>query len=174
MEASHKFAPAGGAGTFPFGACLAAVEVDTETGRVTMRSLVSVDDVGTVLQPVIAEGQVHGGLSLAVAAALMEEMVYDEAGNPRTSTFADYPVISAAELPSFETHEMETPSPLNPLGVKGVGESGTVVATPAIQSAVLDALGAFGVVHLDLPFTPERVWHAIAEATARPNRPADR
>jgi carbon-monoxide dehydrogenase large subunit len=174
VEASHKFAPAGGAGTFPFGACLATVEVDTETGRVTMRSLVSVDDVGTVLQPVIAEGQVHGGLSLAVAAALMEEMVYDEAGNPRTSTFADYPVISAAELPSFETHEMETPSPLNPLGVKGVGESGTVVATPAIQSAVLDALGAFGVEHLDLPFTPERVWHAIVEATARSNQPTRR
>jgi carbon-monoxide dehydrogenase large subunit len=137
------------------------VEVDTETGGVVVRSLVSVDDAGVLLQPVLAEGQVHGGLGLAVAAALMEEMVYDESGNPRTATFADYPVISAAEMPSFETHEMETPSPLNPLGVKGVGESGTVVATPALHSAVLDALTVFGVEHLDLPFTPERVWQAI-------------
>jgi carbon-monoxide dehydrogenase large subunit len=161
VEATHKFAPAGGSGTFSFGACLAVVEVDTDTGGVVVRSLVSVDDAGVLLQPVLAEGQVHGGLGLAVAAALMEEMVYDESGNPRTANFADYPVISAAELPSFETHEMETPSPLNPLGVKGVGESGTVVATPALQSAVLDALTVFGVEHLDLPFTPERVWQAV-------------
>jgi carbon-monoxide dehydrogenase large subunit len=161
VEATHKFAPAGGSGSFSFGACLAVVEVDTETGGVVVRSLVSVDDAGVLLQPVLAEGQVHGGLGLAVAAALMEEMVYDESGNPRTATFADYPVISAAEMPSFETHEMETPSPLNPLGVKGVGESGTVVATPALHSAVLDALTVFGVEHLDLPFTPERVWQAI-------------
>jgi carbon-monoxide dehydrogenase large subunit len=161
VEATHKFKPEGGSGTFSFGACLAAVEVDTETGGVVVRSLVSVDDAGVLLQPVLAEGQVHGGLGLAVAAALMEEMVYDESGNPRTATFADYPIISAAELPTFETHEMETPSPWNPLGVKGVGESGTVVATPALQSAVLDALTVFGVEHLDMPFTPERVWQAI-------------
>jgi carbon-monoxide dehydrogenase large subunit len=170
VDATHKFAPQGGSGTFSFGACLAAVEVDTETGRVTMRSLVAVDDAGTLLQPVLAEGQVHGGLGLAVAAALLEEMVYDADGNPRTSTFADYPVISATETPAFETHEMETPSPWNPLGVKGVGESGTVVATPAVQSAVIDALTVFGVEHLDMPFTPERVWRAITlcqQASAR-------
>jgi carbon-monoxide dehydrogenase large subunit len=170
LEATHKFAPPAASGTFSFGACLAAVEVDTETGRVVVRLLVSVDDAGTLLQPVLAEGQVHGGLGLAVGAALMEEMVYDEAGNPRTSTFADYPVISATETPAFETHEMETPSPWNPLGVKGVGESGTVVATPAVQSAVIDALSVFGVEHLDMPFTPQRVWRAITlcqQASAR-------
>ena len=150
-----------GQGTFAFGACLAAVEIDTETGVVSMRSIVTVDDAGTLLQPMIAEGQVHGGLGLAVAAALMEEMAYDEYGVPRTANFADYPLISAAELPPFETHEMETPTPLNPLGVKGVGESGTVVATPAIHSAVIDVLGHYGVVHVDLPCTPERVWRAI-------------
>ena len=105
----------------------------------------------------------HGGLGLAVAAALCEEMVYGDDGVPKTTSFAEYALISAAELPSFETHEMETPSPLNPLGVKGIGESGTVVATPALQSAVLDALSAFGVEHLDMPYTPERVWRAINE-----------
>ncbi|HSB88024.1 MAG TPA: xanthine dehydrogenase family protein molybdopterin-binding subunit, partial [Ilumatobacteraceae bacterium] len=99
-----------------------------------------------------------------VAAAIYEEMVYDDSGVPRTANFADYPLVSAAELPSFETHEMETPSPWNPLGVKGVGESGTVVATAALQSAVLDALAEFGVDHLDLPCTPERVWQAMQSA----------
>jgi aerobic carbon-monoxide dehydrogenase large subunit len=150
-----------GAGTFAFGACVAVVEVDTEIGGVTIRQLVCVDDAGTILNPMIAEGQVHGGLGLAVGACLTEEMVYDENGNPLTSNFADYGLVSSAETISFATHEMETPSPLNPLGVKGIGESGTVVATPAIQSAVIDALAPYGVKHLDLPFTPERVWRAI-------------
>ncbi len=116
--------------------------------------LVTVDDAGTLLQPQLAEGQVHGGLGMAVAAAIYEEMVYGDNGVPLSGNLADYALISAAELPSFETHEMETPSPLNPLGVKGVGESGTVVGTPALQSAVLDALREFGVEHLDLPYTP--------------------
>jgi len=160
LEATHRFAPQNGNGTFAFGACVAAIELDTETGSIRLRSLVTVDDAGTLLHPTLAEGQVHGGLGLAVAAALYEEMVYED-GIPRTANFADYPVISAAELVPFETHEMETPSPWNPLGVKGVGESGTVVATPAMQSAVLDALAPFGVEHLDLPYTPERVWRAI-------------
>jgi carbon-monoxide dehydrogenase large subunit len=164
LDASHRFKPEGGAGTFAFGACVAAVEVDSETGKVSVRSLVTVDDAGTLLNPLLAEGQVHGGLALAVAAALCEEMVYDPDGTPRTMSFADYPLISAAELPSFVTEEMETPSPWNPLGAKGVGESGTVVATPALQSAVLDALAPHGVDHLDLPYTPERVWRAIHRA----------
>ncbi len=151
-----------GGGTFAFGACVAAVEIDTETGGVTLRRLVCVDDAGTILNPTIAEGQVHGGLGLAVGVCLTEEMVYDENGAPLTSTFADYGVVSSAETISFETHESHTPTPLNPLGVKGIGESGTVVATPAIQSAVLDALSPFGVEHLDPPFTPTKVWHAIA------------
>ena len=161
IEASADFKPHGGAGTFAFGACLAAVEVDTETGAVHVRSLTAVDDAGTILQPQLAEGQVHGGLGLGVAAALYEEMAYDESGVPRTGNFADYPLVSAAEMPWFTTFEMETPSPVNPLGAKGVGESGTVVSTPAIQSAVHDALTPRGVVHLDMPYTPERVWRAI-------------
>ncbi len=117
------------------------------------------------------KGRCTAGWVSPSRAALYEEMVYDEDGVPRTATFADYPRHLGRRAAQFETHEMETPSPWNPLGVKGIGESGTVVATPAVQSAVLDALRAFGVEHLDLPYTPERVWRAIAEATARPNRP---
>jgi aerobic carbon-monoxide dehydrogenase large subunit len=150
-----------GSGSFAFGACAAVVEIDTETGAVTVRQLVCVDDAGTILNHVIAEGQVHGGLGLAMGACITEEMVYDEQGTPLTSNFADYGLISSAETISFETHELETPSPLNPLGVKGIGESGTVVATPAIQSAVIDALSAYGVKHLDFPFSAERVWRAM-------------
>ncbi|HEY1280985.1 MAG TPA: xanthine dehydrogenase family protein molybdopterin-binding subunit [Acidimicrobiales bacterium] len=161
LSADHRFE--GGGGTFAYGACVATVELDIETGAVRLRSLVAVDDAGTLLQPELAEGQVHGGLGLAVAAALYEEMVYDGAGLPRTANLADYPLVSAAEMPSFETYEMETPSPRNPLGVKGIGESGTVVATPALHNAVLDALREFGVDHLDLPCTPERVWRALRE-----------
>ncbi|HEY7625622.1 MAG TPA: xanthine dehydrogenase family protein molybdopterin-binding subunit, partial [Ilumatobacteraceae bacterium] len=126
LAAEHVFKPETGAGTFAFGSCVATIELDTETGSVRVRSLVVVDDAGTILQPQLAEGQVHGGLAMAVAAAIYEEMVYDDSGVPRTANFADYALVSAAELPSFETHEMETPSPWNPLGVKGVGESGTV------------------------------------------------
>ena len=147
--------------TFAFGACVAVVEVDTETGKVAVRSITAVDDAGVILQPQLAEGQVHGGLGLAVAAALYEEMAYDADGTPKTANFADYAIVSAAEMPSFVLSEMETPSPINPLGVKGVGESGTVMATPALQSAVLDALSPFGIAHLDLPLTPERVWRAM-------------
>jgi aerobic carbon-monoxide dehydrogenase large subunit len=150
-----------GGGTFSFGACVAVVEVDTYTGLVAVRQIVSVDDAGTLLNPVIAEGQVHGGLGLAMGACLTEEMVYDDYGTPLTSNFSDYGMVSSAETISFETIEMETPSPLNPLGVKGIGESGTVVATPALQSAVIDALAPFGVTHIDLPFTSERVWQAL-------------
>jgi len=161
LSVDHAFKPENRLGTFAFGACLAAVEVDPETGRVSVRSLTTVDDAGTILQPVLAEGQVHGGLGLAVGAALYEEMVYTEGGVPLTSSFLDYGIVSAAELPSFDTHEMETPSPRNPLGVKGIGESGTVVATPALHSAVLDALAPHGVEHLDLPLTPEKIWRAL-------------
>ncbi len=150
-----------GSGTFAFGAAVAVVEIDTEIGQVSLRRLVCVDDAGTILNPMIAEGQVHGGLGLAVGACLTEEMIYDENGTPLTSNFADYGLVSSAEMTTFETHEMETPSPLNPLGVKGIGESGTVVATPAIQSAVIDGLSPYGVKHLDFPFTPERVWRAV-------------
>ncbi len=150
--------------TFPFGAHLAVVEVDTETGGVRLVRIVAVDDAGRLLNPLIAEGQVHGGLAQGVAQALFEEMIYDPQGNPLTATLADYAFPSAAELPSFETHPMETPTPLNPLGAKGIGESGTIGSTPAVQNAVVDALSHLGVRHVDMPTTPLRVWSAIQAA----------
>ena len=151
-----------GGQTFPFGAHLAVVEVDSETGRVELIRLVAVDDAGTVLNPLIFEGQIHGGIAGGVAQALLEEVVYDADANPLTTNFADYPVISAAELPSFELIRSETPTDRNLLGAKGVGESGTVGATAAVQNAVIDALAPYGIRHLDMPLTPERVWKAIA------------
>jgi aerobic carbon-monoxide dehydrogenase large subunit len=125
-----------------------------------------VDDAGRILNPLLAEGQVHGGIAQGVAQALLEEMVYDDEGNPLTSTFADYSFISAAELPSFETRFTETPTPLNPLGAKGIGESGTIGSTPALWNAVCDALSHLGVTHIDMPTTPVRVWSALQEAAA--------
>ena len=147
--------------TFPFGAHVAVVEVDTETGRVRLVRLVAVDDAGIILNPLLADGQVHGGLAQGAAQALMEGFVYDADGNPLTANFADFPVISASDLPSFERIVMETPTPRNELGAKGIGESGTVGATPAVQNAVIDALAHMGVRHLDMPLTSESVWRAI-------------
>jgi carbon-monoxide dehydrogenase large subunit len=150
--------------TFPFGAHVAVVEVDSETGRVTLSRLIAVDDAGTLLNPLIVEGQIHGGIAQGVAQALLEWMQYDEDGNPVTSNFADYPVISSAELPSYELVHMETPTWVNPLGAKGAGESGTIGSIPAVLNAVVDALQPFGVRHLDGPATPQRVWQAIQSA----------
>lgn len=154
--------------TYPFGAHVAVVELDAETGMVTLERFIAVDDAGRVLNPLIAEGQRHGGIAQGVAQALCEEMVYDAAGNPLTTTFADYTFISACELPSFELVEMATPTPVNPLGAKGVGESGTIGSTPAVQNAVVDALKPWGIEHLDMPATPQRVWSAIE--TSKSNR----
>jgi carbon-monoxide dehydrogenase large subunit len=150
--------------TFPFGAHVALVEVDTETGKVTLERIITCDDAGTILNPLLVEGQRHGGIAQGAAQALCEEMLYDADGNPTTSTFADYTVISAAELPSFELVSMETPTPINPLGAKGIGESGTIGSTPAVQSAVCDALSHLGIRHVDMPATPQRVWAAIQSA----------
>jgi carbon-monoxide dehydrogenase large subunit len=150
--------------TFPFGAHVAVVEVDTETGRVEMVRHVAVDDCGRVLNPLIVAGQQHGGVAQGAAQALWEQMVYDDEGNPLTANLMDYAMPSAAELCSFETVNTETPSPLNPLGAKGIGESGTIGATPAVQNAVIDALSPFGIRHVDMPCTPERVWRAIEAA----------
>jgi len=147
--------------TFPFGAHLAVVEVDMETGRVELQRLVAVDDAGRILNPLLAEGQIHGGLAQGAAQALLEEVRYDDDGNPLTTNLADYAFVSAAELPPFETVSMETPTPVNPLGAKGIGESGSIGSTPAVQNAVIDALSHVGVRHLDMPATPERVWQAI-------------
>lgn len=155
-----------GGPTFPFGAHLAVVEVDTETGKVSHVRHVACDDAGRVLNPLILEGQIHGGVAQGAAQALIEEVRYDEDGNPITSNLADYAFISAAELPSFEVLHMETPTPRNPLGAKGIGESGTIGATPAIQSAVVDALAHLGIRHVDMPATPERIWRAIISVNA--------
>jgi carbon-monoxide dehydrogenase large subunit len=152
--------------TFPFGAHVAVVEVDTETGKARLVRHVTVDDAGPVLNPILAEGQRHGGIAQGVAQALLEEVCYDANGNPVTSTLIDYSTITATELPSFELVQMETPTTINPLGVKGIGEAGTIGATPAVQSAVVDAVAHLGVRHIDMPATPERVWNAISEARA--------
>ncbi|HZD00114.1 MAG TPA: xanthine dehydrogenase family protein molybdopterin-binding subunit [Actinomycetes bacterium] len=149
---------------WPSGAVLAAVEVDSETGVVRIRKLVTCDDAGRVLNPLIVTGQVHGGLAWAVAHALLEEFVYDEDGNPRTANFGDYGVITADALPRYELHEVVSPAPGNELGVKGVGEAGTVGAPAAILNAVVDALAHLGVRHVDPPATPEKVLRAITEA----------
>ena len=152
--------------TFPFGTHISVVEVDTETGKVTLLRHIAVDDAGRIVNPLLAEGQVHGGIAQGVAQALLEEVVYDLDGNPLTSTFADYSIISAAELPSYETRFTETPTPVNALGAKGIGESGTIGSAPAVHNAVCDAVAHLGVRHVDMPTTPIRVWNAINEAAS--------
>jgi carbon-monoxide dehydrogenase large subunit len=165
LAAEHDFTPE--MPTFPFGAHVAVVEVDTETGAVRLRRIVAVDDAGALLNPLLAEGQVHGGIAQGVAQALLEAIHYDEDGQPKTTNFADYAVISAAELPSFEVVHMETPTFVNELGAKGVGESGTIGSIPAVYNAVIDALGHLGIRHLETPLTPERVWLAIRSRDVR-------
>lgn len=152
-----------GGQTFPFGAHVAVVEVDAETGRTELVRVVAVDDAGTVLNPLIFDGQIHGGIAGGIAQALMEEVAYNADAIPLTTNFADYLVISAAELPSFELIRSETPTDRNLLGAKGVGESGTVGATAAVQNAVIDALSPYGISHLDMPLSPERVWKAMQD-----------
>jgi carbon-monoxide dehydrogenase large subunit len=178
LEAAVDFEPE--RSTFPFGAHLAVCEVDTETGLVRLLRHVAVDDAGLVVNPVLVEGQVHGGIAQGVAQALFEEVRYDEDGNCLNGNLATYAMPAAADLPVFETIRTQTPTPLNPLGAKGIGESGTVGATPAVQNAVVDALAHLGVTHIDMPLTPERVWRAIKaangleppSAAAGPFRPA--
>jgi carbon-monoxide dehydrogenase large subunit len=164
LAAEHDFATT--QATYPFGAHLAVVEVDVETGDVRLLRLMACDDAGRVLNPLLAEGQRHGGLAQGAAQALYEQVAFDPDGNPLTTNFADYAIVSAAELPSFELVDMETPTWVNPLGAKGIGESGTIGSTPAIQNAVCDALAHLGVRHVDMPCTPERVWRAIRAAAA--------
>jgi carbon-monoxide dehydrogenase large subunit len=153
-----------GQSSFPFGAHIAVVEVDRETGRVELVRHVAVDDCGRVLNPLLVAGQQHGGIAQGAAQALFEEFRYDEDGNPITANLMDYAMPSAAEFPSFEVSNTETPTPLNPLGAKGIGESGTIGSTPAVQNAVVDAVAHLGVRHIDMPCTAERVWRAINEA----------
>jgi len=164
LDVENKFVA--GNSTFPFGAHVAVVEVDVETGLVRLIRLIACDDAGRILNPLIAEGQIHGGIAQGVAQALYEEFVYDDDGNPLTTNFADYSIISAAELPMYEIVEHETPTTVNPLGVKGIGESGTIGSTPAVQSAVVDALAHLGIRHIEMPATPERVWRALQSVEA--------
>jgi aerobic carbon-monoxide dehydrogenase large subunit len=150
--------------TFPFGCHVAVVEVDVETGEARLVRHIAVDDCGTVLNPMLVEGQIHGGVAQGVAQALYEEFVYDAEGNPLTTSLIDYAIPTIGEIPLIETVSMETPTPLNPLGAKGVGESGTIGSTPAVQNAVIDAVSHLGVRHIDMPAHPMRVWEAIRAA----------
>jgi len=152
------------AATFPFGAHVSIVEVDTETGLVTPLRHVAVDDCGRVVNPLLVAGQQHGGALQGMSQALWEHFVYDEQGTPLTSTFVDYAIPTAADAISFEVSNTETPTPVNPIGAKGIGESATIGSTPAVQNAVVDALSHLGVRHIDLPCTPERVWRAVEQA----------
>ncbi len=147
--------------TFPFGAHVAVVEVEADTGAVRLVRMIACDDAGRIINPMVADGQVHGGLAAGIAQALYEEVRYDADGNPQHGNLVTYCIPTAVELPSFERVVMETPTPVNPLGAKGIGESGTIGATPAVQNAVIDALKPYGVRHLNMPVNGENVWRAI-------------
>jgi carbon-monoxide dehydrogenase large subunit len=150
---------------FPFGAHACVVDVDAETGKVDVVRYVAVDDCGKQINPMLVDGQLHGGIVHAIGQALYEQVVYDSDGQLVTGTFVDYAMPTAAQLPNFELDRTETPSPVNSLGVKGIGEAGTIGCTPAVTAAVLDALAPLGVKSIDMPLTPMRVWNAINEAT---------
>jgi aerobic carbon-monoxide dehydrogenase large subunit len=150
--------------TFPFGTHIAVVEVDAETGEVKLKRYVAVDDVGRVINPLIVDGQVHGGIAQGIAQALWEGAVYDENGQLQTSSLMEYAVPKAEFFPAFELERTETLTDVNPLGVKGAGETGTIASTPAVVNAVVDALAPLGIAHIDMPLTPERVWQAIEQA----------
>jgi carbon-monoxide dehydrogenase large subunit len=149
--------------TFPFGSYICVVDIDRGTGEVKIRRFVAVDDCGTIINPMIVDGQIHGGLTMGMAPALLEEISYDEGGNIQGGSFMDYLLPTAMETPKWETDRTVTPSPHHPFGAKGVGESATVGAPPAIANAVVDALAHLGVKHIDIPITPEKVWTILKE-----------
>jgi carbon-monoxide dehydrogenase large subunit len=159
LSAEAFWEPSGA--TFPFGCHIAMVEIDRDTGELKLRKFVAVDDCGTIVNPLIVEGQVHGGLAQGIGQALLEGVVYDEDGQPLTASFMDYPLPRAEDLPLFELDNTVTPSPHTPLGTKGIGEAGTIGATPCIVNAAVDALSEFGVKHLDMPLRPEMLWRII-------------
>jgi carbon-monoxide dehydrogenase large subunit len=150
--------------TFPFGTHIAVVEIDGATGEVKLERYIAVDDVGKVINPMIVDGQVHGGIAQGIAQALWEHGTYDESGQLTTSSLMDYAFPKAEFFPSFEVDRTETPTDVNPMGVKGAGETGTIASTAAVVNAVMDALAPLGIRHLDMPLTPERVWRAMGEA----------
>ena len=147
--------------TFPNSAHISQVEVDRETGHVTIQRYISIDDVGSVINPLIVDGQIVGGIAQGVGQALFEHGVYDENGQLLSGSMLDYALPRADLLPMIETARVETPSPHNPLGVKGAGEMGTIAATVTIANAVMDALAPLGITHIDMPLTPEKIWQAI-------------
>jgi carbon-monoxide dehydrogenase large subunit len=162
LEATSFFDPSNF--TWPFGTHVCVTEVDPDTGHVDIVRYLCVDDCGRVVNPMIADGQVHGGVAQGIAQALYEEGVYDENGQLISGSMMDYAVPTASQLPSFETSHTVTPSPVNPLGVKGIGEAGTIAASAAVVNSVVDALSHLGVRHLDMPLRPERVWRAIHQS----------
>ena len=147
--------------TYPFGAHIAVVEIDKETGKTTLKRFIAVDDVGNIINPMIVEGQIHGGVAQGVGQALFEGAIYDESGNLLNGSYMDYTMPRADDLPSFEVDNAVTPCPHNPLGVKGAGEAGCIGATPAVVNAVMDALSPYGIHDIQMPMTSERVWNII-------------
>jgi aerobic carbon-monoxide dehydrogenase large subunit len=147
--------------TYPFGCHIAIVEVDAETGKVKLNRFIAVDDVGNVINPMIVDGQIHGGLAQGIGQAMLEGVQYDTEGNLTNASYMDYCMPRADDLPMFEIDRTVTPCPHNPLGVKGAGEAGCIGSTPAVVNAVMDALRPFGIKDLDMPMTPERVWNAM-------------
>jgi len=166
LEASSFFEPPNC--TFPFGTHIVGVEIDRDTGKVRIAKYVAVDDCGYQINPLLVEGQVQGGIAHSIGQALFERTVYGEDGQLLTGEFMDYAMPRASDIPDYVMGSTVTPSPSNPLGIKGCGEAGTIGATPAIANAVIDALSPLGVKHLDLPFTPEKVWRAINDPASRP------
>jgi aerobic carbon-monoxide dehydrogenase large subunit len=162
LEESHFYDPKDF--VFPFGCHICVVEVDRETGAVAIKRYTSVDDCGRVINPLLVDGQLHGGIAQGISQALYEEAVYDSNGQLLSGTMMDYTVPKASHLPKFELARTETPSPHNPMGVKGIGEAGTIASTPAVVNAVMDALAPLGIKHIDMPLKPAKVWHAIQEA----------
>jgi carbon-monoxide dehydrogenase large subunit len=165
--ASHEDLRAGSGFLFPFGAHVAQVEVDRDSGRVRLQRYMSVDDPGFLVNPLLVQGQVHGGLAQGIGQALWEEAVFDDSGQLLSSTLMDYALPKSDDLISFDNDHTRTDSPRTPLGVKGVGEAATIGSTPAIANAVLDALAPLGVTHVDLPLTPQKIWAAMHGAAKK-------
>jgi CO/xanthine dehydrogenase Mo-binding subunit len=170
LEATYFFRPGGT--TFPFGTHVAVVEVLPETGEVKILRYISVDDCGERVNPMLVEGQVHGGLAQGIAQALFEEVVFDDGGQLLTGTLMDYALPKAHNFPMFELDATVTPSPHNPLGAKGIGEAATIGSTPTIANAVIDALEPFGITHLDMPFRSQKVWEAMQRGKQNGHSPA--
>jgi len=166
LAADSTFEPANF--TFPFGTHICVVEVEPQTGNVKIKKYVAVDDCGKVINPLLVDGQVQGGIAQGLGQALYEKVVYDENGQLLTSSLMDYALPRAADLPRLQLARTETPSPVNPLGIKGIGEAGTIGSTPAIVSAVIDALAPFGVTHIDMPLTPQKIWSLCQGKKAAP------